>query len=131
MSITPVGTPSKVTTPSFTKLLYSAYNFAITTGASAANNATGSPVLDVSQYITKSVHTFLNLTPTAASAALIISGSFDGTNWFVLRSGSFLTGSLNWFTFYDAVPKIQACIVISGITGSNTVTGSLYVTGQS
>ena len=127
----PVGTPSKVTTPTFTKLLYSAFNFTITTGASAANNATGSPILDVSQYTTKSAHAFLNLTPNAAQGALIVSGSFDGTNWFTLRSGSFLTGSLHWFTFFDAVPKIQAVLVVSAITSSAFATGSLYVTAQS
>ena len=126
---TPVGRITKLFTGSaFTSLLYSGYNFSITTGANASNNATGSPSLDVSNYITKSIYGFLHTTQSVIGA-LVVSGSIDGTNWFLFRSGSFSSGSLNWFTITDAVPKIQAFLFVNAITGSSA-SGSLYISCQ-
>jgi len=108
-------------TGSLTTTLYSAFNFAL-----GATGSTGSGNFNVSQYSGKSAYAYLHTATTSGS--LIVSGSFDGTNYFQFRSGSFVNGSLQWFTFFDAVPNISVNL-FNQVTGS-AISGSLYLVAQ-
>jgi len=110
-------------TGSLTTTLYSAFNFAL-----GATGSTGSGNFNVTQYSGKSAYAFIGTTQNA-SGSLIVSGSFDGgTNYFQFRSGSFGSGSLQWFTFFDGVTHISVNL-FNQVTGS-AVSGSLYLVAQ-
>ena len=126
MSSDLIGTPTSPVGISYpypqTSTLYSFFN--VTVGASGS---TGSGNLNVSNYKTKSIYAFIHTTQNA-SGSLIISGSFNRTNFFEMESGSFNSGSLSWYTITDVVPIIQ-CSVRNYVTGS-AVSGSLFVVAQ-
>lgn len=100
---------------------YEAYNFTL-----GATGSTGSGNLDVSPYTTKSAYAYIHTTQNA-SGSLVVSGSLDasGTNYFTIRSGSFNSGSLQWFTFYDAI-KYVSVNLYNQVSGS-AISGSLYL----
>lgn len=103
--------------------LYASNNSNITAGGGKTSGN-----LDVSGYSTKSIYGYL-YPETSCSGSLVVSGSFDGTNYYSFRdSGVFNSGSLMWFTIVDALPNLSANLYNS-VTGS-AVSGSLFVVGQ-
>ena len=126
--ISPAGSPYPVSPVTYTNVLYGFNNVTITSGAASTNSPTGSALIDVSNYSVKTAYAYLFST-TNCSGSFIISGSFDGTNLFQIRSGSFNSGSLIWFTIRDVVPKISLHLYNSW-TGS-AVSGSMYLACQS
>jgi len=118
----PITAVGNVYNPKYISL-YQIYNSSL----GNTSNPTGSPLINVSNYNTKSVFAFLHTTQNV-SGSLVVSGSFDGTNTFLLRSGSFNSGSFIYFTFYDAVPWISVWLNHSGSGLANS--GSLYLSGM-
>ena len=111
--------PSITSPSSFTNTLYTFNNVTI-----GATGSTGSGTLDVSHYTTKSVYGYIGTTQNA-SGSLVVSGSFDGANYFQLKSGSFNSGSLSYFTFFEAVPLMQVFLYNSS---ASVISGSLSAT---
>jgi hypothetical protein len=109
-------------TGSLTDSLYGFNNLTID-----ASSSTGSSNFDVSSYGTKSAYAYIGVTQDA-SGSLVVSGSPNGTNYFQLRSGSFNSGSLFWFTIYDAIKNISVNLYNS-VTGS-AISGSLFLVCQ-
>ena len=99
--------------------LYTFYNVSI-----GASGSTGSSTgVDVSTYSVKSIYAFIGTTQNA-SGSLVVSGSFDKTNYFQLKSGSLASGSLSYFTFFDGVQLIKPYLYNSATTA---ISGSLSV----
>lgn len=105
------------------KLLYSSVN-----GTVAASSGITSGNYNVFPYTTKSVYAYIGTTQNA-TGSLVVSGSFDGTNYYTLRSGSFSSGSLTWFTIFDAVSQVSVNLY-NQVTGS-AISGSIYLAVQS
>ncbi len=103
----------------YTKLLYNFDNVPIN-----ATGSTGSGNFDVSNFYTKSAYAYIG-TQTAASGSLIISGSFDRVHYYTFLSGSFLSGSVSYYTFTDAIPFISVNLY-NHVTGS-AISGSLFL----
>ena len=103
----------------FAKTLYAFNNVPI-----SSTGSTGSGEIDVTPHNTKSAYAYIS--GSAVSGSLIVSGSFDRTNWYTWKSGSFNSGSISYFTFTDAIPLITVNIH-NHYTGS--VSGSLWLVG--
>jgi hypothetical protein len=101
------------------KLLYSFTN--VTIGQSGS---TGSTTFDVSPYTTKSAYGYIGVTQNA-SGSVVVSGSFDGTNWYSFQSGSINSGSITTKTFTDAIRYVQVYLY-NNVTGS-AISGSGYL----
>jgi len=89
----------------------------------ASTGSTGSGIINVSQYYTKSAYAYIS--SATRSGSLIVSGSFDRTNWFTWKSGSFNSGAISYFTFTDAIPLVTVNIH-NHYTGS-AVSGSAWL----
>ena len=104
----------------FAQTIYGFHNVPISNTGS-----TGSPILNVDNAYVKSVYAYIGKTQNA-SGSLKVSGSFDGTNYFEMKNNSnFNSGSLTWFSFPDAVPRITTHLT-NLVTGS-AISGSMYV----
>ena len=122
----PIGNTYPASPTTVTENLYSFATYGINTSSFAM---TGSPTLDFNNYATKYITAYIHPW-RASSGSIIISGSWDGTNWYNFTSSSIASGSLYQYTFTDVLPYIQVYFRTAA-TGSSVCTGSLYVYGRS
>jgi hypothetical protein len=116
---TPITSNFKTSTSGLSKTLYSTNNVTIGITGSIVSSA-----FDVSPYSVKSIYAYLYPT-TQSSGSLVVSGSFDRTNYYQLKSGSFNSGSLSYFTFFDSVPLIKVSLISNNAAAA--VSGSLFI----
>ena len=109
----------KTSTSTVSKALFTSDNVTIGITGSLVSG-----IIDVSNYSVKSVYAYLGMS-TWASGSLVVSGSFDRVHYYQLKSGSFTSGSLSYFTFFDSVPLINVCLYSTN--NASAISGSLFL----
>ncbi len=106
------------------KSLYSAFNASV-----GKTGSLTSGTLDVSTYPTKTFATYIGKL-IDATGSHVLSGSFDGTNYFSITGSSAVSsGSLIYFTITDIFKSVQ--YTLKNLDPGVAISGSLYVLGRS